>query len=107
MTITDLPLFAARHREPADCTEIITVLRALTGAGWKTARQLGAMTGFNERTLRSLANASDGQIISGQQGYKLTREATRDEIHHAANWLKHQAAEMQRRAIAIEKQGHA
>lgn len=86
--------------------ELDTLLRTLRGRDWMTRRQLEKETNFTDRTIRGLANASDGQIISGQKGYKLTRESTLEEIRHAANWLKHQAAEMQRRAIAIERQRH-
>lgn len=89
---------------PSQLEELITTL---SGRGWMTRRQLEALTSFSDRTLRALANASDGQIISGQQGYRLTREATVEEIKHAANWLKHQATEMTRRALQIERVRHS
>ncbi len=87
--------------------QLESLIRTLTGKGWMTRRQLEAQTSFSDRTLRALANSSAGQIISGQQGYRLTREATVDEIKHAANWLKHQAEEMTRRAIQIERVRHS
>jgi hypothetical protein len=86
--------------------QLESLIRTLAGRGWLTRKQLERETDYSDRTIRALANASDGQIISGQQGYRLTREATLDEIKHAAGWLKHQAAEMQRRAIQIERVRH-
>jgi hypothetical protein len=104
MTITDLPLF---HRAiTTDSSEQVdAVLRAL-GRDWLTAAALGRLTGFSDRTLRSIANESDGAIISGQRGYKSTRYATIDEINHASNWLVSQAKKMERRAIAIQRRRH-
>lgn len=57
---------------------------------------------YPERVLRAMAAASGGAVISGQQGYKLTRLATPEERRHAANWLRHQAAAMNKRAAEIE-----
>lgn len=47
---------------------------ALRGNGWRTAKALGAArTEADKRVLRAIAEASEGQIISGQKGgYKLT-----------------------------------
>ena len=74
---------------------------SLESGEWKTARELQTRTGLNDRTLRSLAHESKGQVISGQLGYKLTKYATSDEVSHAANWLRHQASKMSDRAFQI------
>ena len=74
---------------------------ALAGAGWKTARQIAQALGFDDRYLRLCAEASRGEIISGQKGYKLTREATPEEIQHAEAWLVSQAKRMMDRARLI------
>lgn len=90
--------------EPKKPTEdqIATVIDILADRDWTTARELSAITpGFNDRLLRQIANASQGQIISGQKGYTLTRKASLDEVERAANWLRHQADEMTRRAGEI------
>lgn len=105
MTLTDLPLFAT---QPAPATpppnpELTAVLLELRQGNWLTARTLRHRLGYSDRTLRAVAEASDGQIISGQQGYKLTRCATSDEITHAANWLHSQAQKMENRSIAIRR----
>jgi L-asparaginase II len=77
----------------------------LRGSGWQTAKQL-ARHGFNDRTLRAIASASHGQIISGQRGYALITEATVDEANHAAHWLEHQAKAMLARAYDIRRAMH-
>ncbi|HUS37327.1 MAG TPA: hypothetical protein VM680_18415 [Verrucomicrobiae bacterium] len=79
--------------------------------GWITAAQLlvtawWPITEENKRLLRDLASQSDGQIISGQRGYRHIRHATLEEIDHAANWLQHQAVEMDNRARAIRRRKH-
>ena len=107
MTITDLPLFARAATPPQSGSgELRTVLTELRGGQWITARELTRRTGYSDRMLRAIANESDGQIISGQSGYKLTRCATLDEINHAAGWLLSQAKKMQTRAIAIQRHKH-
>jgi hypothetical protein len=60
----------------------------------------------NKRKLRRISEHSQGKIISGQKGYKHIRHATPEEITHAANWLRHQAKEMDQRATEILKQYH-
>lgn len=79
----------------------------LHGNGWLTARAILATScaearSWNDRLLREFAHHSQGQIIAGQRGYKLTASATEDEAAHACAWLRHQAAKMSDRALAIE-----
>lgn len=71
---------------------------------WVSARALEEAD-CNDRTIRALANASGGRIISGQNGYKATACATCEEIAHAASWLEHQAREMTHRASEIRRAG--
>lgn len=85
---------------------LVAALSALLrGAGWQTAKQLRAH-GYNDRTLRAIASASHGQIISGQKGYALIEEATVEDARRAAAWLRHQAAQMVQRAAEIERAMH-
>jgi hypothetical protein len=72
---------------PSEVAELIARLR---GHGWQTARDLGANKESDKRRLRAIAEASEGQIISGQKGYKLTLEATPADIESFA-WLRRQA----------------
>jgi len=84
---------------------VAALVARLNGAGWQTARQLRA-DGYNDRTLRAIASASAGRIISGQRGYCLIEAATVEDARHAAAWLRHQAAEMNARAADIERAMH-
>ena len=79
---------------------------ALTDGQWHTARQLQNATGLPDRMARMCAEASEGRVISGQHGYKLTACATPGEIHHACAWLQSQAARMIDRARQIRLAQH-
>ena len=61
---------------------------------------------FCPRTLRALANASGGRVISSCLGYKLTKLSTSEEINHCVNRLLSQAKEMSDRAMEIKKAAH-
>lgn len=93
------------RRKPSDdlCE---TFVGALAGKGWVTARELRDATGIDDRVLRMCAEASEGRVISGQKGYKLTAEATPGEIHHACAWLLSQAQRMTDRARQIRVAQH-
>ena len=84
---------------------VAALVARLDGAGWQTAKQLKA-DGYGDRTLRAIASASAGRIISGQRGYCLIESATVEDARHAAAWLRHQAAEMNARAADIERAMH-
>ncbi|HEX5177110.1 MAG TPA: hypothetical protein VFV83_08780 [Chthoniobacteraceae bacterium] len=76
----------------------------LAGGEWVKARDFPPP--WNDRFLRAVANASGGHVISGQRGYKLTTAATIAEVQHATAWLRHQAGEMTRRAVEIDRVYH-
>ena len=80
---------------------------ALSG-GWLTLKPMLETMGEDpedtsvQRQVRS-AISSTGDIISNsQQGYKLTRMATSEEIRHAVNDLRSRADDLERRARMIE-----
>jgi len=85
--------------------QVEEMIDALRGKDWQTARDLGARKESDKRVLRAIAEASEGQIISGQKGYKLTIEATVNEIAGTA-WLKSQGKKMIRRWAAIQRIAH-
>ena len=87
-------------------TEVNPLVSALRGQGWRTARHLSFHLGTSDRELRAMAEASEGEIISGQKGYKLSAEATIEEIDHAANWLISQGKKMLERGIEIRRRAH-
>jgi hypothetical protein len=82
------------------------LVSALRGQGWVTAKRLSFHLGTSDRLLRAFAEQSQGEIISGQKGYKLSAEATLEEIDHAANWLISQGKKMLERGIEIRRRAH-
>jgi hypothetical protein len=86
--------------------EVVPLKSWLKGRGWQTARQIAELEGWSDRECRAAAEASDGEIITGQKGYKLLAEATPEEVHHAAAWLESQGRKMIDRAVAIRRLYH-
>ena len=97
-----------KNKAPAITEADVELLcERLRGRDWQLARQLCEEHAYNDRSLRAIAAASDGRIISGQRGYRLNdRSATVEEIDHAATWLEAQAREMLKRAAAIRRRYH-
>jgi LmbE family N-acetylglucosaminyl deacetylase len=104
--------FATSGPPDAAAGELDTFLALLRRqAGWITAHDALVILGFEasenrKRWLRKLAEASDGQIISGQAGYCHIDHATADQIVAAAAQLEHQAQAMGNRACAIRRRAH-
>ena len=98
--MTQTGLFKNRAPRVTD-VDVAELSQLLDRQNWQSAHEVRLLLGWNLRTIRAVANASKGQIISGQQGYKLTLEASDDEVRVATRRLQHQAGEMQRRSIAI------
>lgn len=102
---TELFEFAEDH---ADVDFLVGMLK---GQGWMLAQEISTRildkTGvlWSDRRIRALASASRGRIIPGQRGYKLTLEASPEEINAVA-WLKNQGEEMTQRYIDILKVWH-
>jgi hypothetical protein len=69
---------------------------------WVSAAGITAQLGINDRAIRAAAAASDGRIISGQAGYKLTANATAAEIAAFTGPMRSQAAKMLARACEAE-----
>lgn len=77
------------------------LIHVLADGRWYRAAELARMFTTTDRMIRRLADLSDGRVISGQNGYKLTRCATTEEIDHAEAWLLSQARKMTDRAREI------
>ncbi len=91
-------LFQQRARLAADLAER-TVYAILADGKWHRAKSFG----LNERVVRAIAERSDGKILGSQEGYKLTRSATVEEVAHVERWLTSQADKMKRRAYEIRQ----
>jgi hypothetical protein len=98
MTQERLPLQARRDQEAATRLEA-DVYEWLSDGNWHTAITFGPAR--VDRMLRIVAERSQGRIISGQYGYKLTKYATTEEIDHAERWLLSQGRKMIDRAREI------
>ena len=91
-----------RSRRPVVTDDLLRRLVDALGHGqWSTAMVLSVVLDTNERALRDVASQSRGQIISGQQGYKLTGHATAVEVNEARRWLISQGDRMIQRARDI------
>jgi hypothetical protein len=109
----ELNLTEPQSLSDADRVHLDTLVAFLaTSKDWTTANDLLSNlcmgeTESRKRWLRNLAANSDGQIISGQLGYRHILHSTPEEIHHAAAWLEHQADTMGQRARAIRRRAHS
>ena len=92
-------LFGLWHAEPTMLRSTKRAMALLSDGKWHTAKALRSAVA--ERTMREIAERSDGEIISGQKGYRLTQFATATECRHAEAWLQSQGRKMITRAIAI------
>ncbi len=107
----ELPLFAvqiALPRVQQKAAEMMDrFLVQLQDGQWHKAKDLSWSLHTSDRVIRAMAEQSSGRVISGQEGYKLTRYATNDEIDHAEGWLISQANKMKARAVEIRRARNA
>lgn len=74
----ELPLNDKKAVDRADIERLVFVLEI--NGRWMTAKELYAQTGFDDRKLRVLRSCANGTIVSGNSGYKLTKDATEEEL---------------------------
>lgn len=77
------------------------LMQLLDGRGWRTAKELASALQTDDRTIRALANASNGQILGGQRGYCLCAQASVEDVDHVERALLSQARAMTERARQI------
>ena len=73
--------------------------RTLEGRGWVTRAVLAAELGVSVRALRDAASESGGAVLSGNDGLKLTSEATQDEVDDCCGRFSSQVSAMTRRIV--------
>lgn len=88
--------------------EVQDMENALEGLGWVCANDLCAALFLNpneagRRKVRAIAEAGGSRFISGQNGYKLAKQATAEEVKHAVAWFRSQANKMLIRAKKLEE----
>ena len=71
-------LFKKDRNTDADFTRLSNYLER---RGWRTAREIEQVLGFTDRYTRILAAESKGKVIGSSCGYKLTSEATPEEMN--------------------------
>jgi len=84
-------------------------LSLLRGRGWIKSSKIGEIEPrLTPRAIRSLAEQAGGEIISNTaQGYRLTREATAEEVSHALADLHSRARKLLDREVRTRKAWHA
>ena len=87
---------------PEDATRLKQVLAC---GRWIKGRELVSRFGFNHRIIRAIAEET-GEIISGQQGYKLASLATDDELKRALADLESRANHIMARAGKVRFMMH-
>lgn len=98
--------FSAPAPPAGDVERLLSYLSA--HPGFHTAANLAAALGLTDRQIRSLAQDSDGLIISGpgSPGYCHLNHCDPETIGHIADTLRSQAKHMLRRSIRIRRRAH-
>lgn len=113
MTATqcDFDFTTKRMPTPAasEVDQLIDFLLWSSTKGWVNAKQIAAILGFNERKIRSLAQHSEGIIISGPgcPGYRHIDNCTCAQVREVSDRMKSQAKEMLRRSIRLKNLAHS
>lgn len=104
MTQMPLNLFARQADRSRAAKYRNQVFDVLADGAWHRAKSLCAgLPGLTDRALRQIAEESRGTVISGQNGYRLTRFASTEEIDHCERWLLSQSQHMKERALEIRR----
>ena len=118
MPNTQPELILSDAQKPGPDPDLVARVQSfLRGRGWTTAKQLaeaspelldllGGPNGY-ARSLRAIAEASEGWILSSSKGYLHARDATAEDFRLAASRLTAQALKMARRAGKIRARAHA
>jgi hypothetical protein len=113
MTATqcDFDFEAKRMPAPAaaEVDQLIDFLFWSSANGWVNAKQIAASLGYNERKIRSLAQHSEGIIISGPgcPGYRHISHCTGAQVREVSDRMKSQAKAMLRRSIRLKNLAHS
>jgi hypothetical protein len=102
----ELALRAAAVERDETELGIAELLGLLRGRGWQTKQQiLARRPAWTERTIRTLASASGGRIVSapGSRGYCHHEEASTKELEHAGSQMISQGRAMARRGIVFRR----
>jgi len=101
-TFDDLPLFQAKPEDPS----VERFLFLLAHHGQLTRKDFKALEGWNDRTVRDLAEAAGGQVVRGPKGFSLEELTTVDEMKHAAEIAISQGKKMISYGVALRIRAH-
>lgn len=87
--------------KPSD-TDIERVKFALAGGYWIKGRDISKRYGIPYRNIRAVAEKT-GDVISGQNGYRLASHATTAEIRRAIADLRSRSSRIADRALKLER----
>ena len=76
--------------------------QALAGRGWVTRAVLAAELRVSVREIRDAANASGGAVLAGNDGLKLTADASQDELEGCCGRFRSQVSAMTRRIVETQ-----
>lgn len=102
MTNLELPLFQAS----AEDEKVKEFLYLLGHYGRLTRKQISEIKGWSEREIRALAEAAGAEVIRGQKGFILTRDADLEEASNTANAFLAQSEKMRLYGLALKKRIH-
>ena len=114
-TIQELPLWIKQQTHPSEYStrEMVLTLKQFNALGkrWVKGKELCEAIGWpdhenSRRKLRGIAEASNGVIISSNDGYALIGSCTPEEVRHAVARIRHQGRLMIARSIKIERAYH-
>ena len=86
--------------------QVAQLRRVLTSAGWCTRKVLHLRLGWDERTIRAVAEAAGDLIVRGQKGFCLFEDASSDDILAACGGLESQATKNTAYCLALRSKLH-
>ena len=94
---------------PSDVDALIDFLRWASAKEWVPAKTISTKLGYNERKIRSLAEHSNGVVISGPgcPGYRHIDNCTGAQVREVSDRMKSQAKAMLRRSIRLKNLAHS
>ena len=113
MTATQCDFDFTTKRMPApassDVDALVDYLRWASAKEWVPAKTISTKLGFNERKIRSLAEHSNGVVISGPgcPGYRHIDNCTGAQVREVSDRMKSQAKAMLRRSIRLKNLAHS
>ena len=86
--------------------QVAQLVRVLTTAGWCTRKVLHLRLGWDERTIRAVAEAAGDRIVRGPKGFCLFDDASLDDIKHAIAVCEAQSTKMAAYSLTLRQKLH-